>query len=93
MRDAEYAALYGGTVACTMRLSKSFGTPLFMTDKDRRRLRHKVFGIVKTAHAKFPKKYLEETMETWLAGSHLVLESTIDGVNCIAIGYKYNSRK
>ena len=33
-------------------------------------------------------------MKSWPAGSHMVLEaSAVDGMDLLAIGYKYNSRK
>ena len=48
---------------------------------------------IKTAHSRFPKKYLEETTKGWPGGSYLVLESTIEGVKLFAVGYKYNQRK
>ena len=50
-------------------------------------------GVIKTAQAKFPKKYLETKMKSWLAGSHLILEKVVENVDVIAIGYKYNLRK
>jgi hypothetical protein len=52
-------------------------------------------GILKTNHSRFPRKWTETTMKDWPAGSHIVLEgrATREGVNLIAIGYKYNSRK
>ena len=50
-------------------------------------------GPIKTAHAKFPKAYLELTMADWVPGSHLVLETTVKGNKYYAIGYKYNMKK
>jgi hypothetical protein len=52
-------------------------------------------GILKTNHSRFPKAWIEKTMKDWPAGSHIVLEgrATREGVDLIAIGYKYNSRK
>jgi hypothetical protein len=51
-------------------------------------------GVVKTNYACYPKKYLEETMKLWPAGSHLVMETTTsEGITLLAIGYKYNRRK
>jgi hypothetical protein len=50
-------------------------------------------GVVKTSHARYPKKFIEETMLDWPAGSHLVLGATVNGVELLAIGYKYNKRK
>ena len=48
---------------------------------------------IKTAHSRYPKKYLETTMKNWPGGSHLVLESTIDGTKLFAVGYKYCKAK
>ncbi len=50
-------------------------------------------GIIKTNPSKFPKTYLEQTIALWPAGSHLVLEATINNVDLVAIGYKYNGQK
>ena len=50
-------------------------------------------GPVKTSHRQFPKKYLEDTMETWPPGSHLVMETQKHGSSYYAIGYKYNMKK
>ena len=49
-------------------------------------------GIVKTNHARYPKKFLENKMKDWPPGSHLLLESTYKGVNLFACGYKYNKK-
>ena len=48
---------------------------------------------VKTSHSRTPKKFLEEKMESWPAGSHLVLESRIEDVDLICVGYKYSKKK
>jgi len=51
-------------------------------------------GIVKTNHARFPKQFIESTKKYWPAGSHIVMEgSSEDGVDLLAIGYKYNTKK
>jgi hypothetical protein len=50
-------------------------------------------GIIKTNSSHFPKAFLEQTMNTWPGGSHLVLKTTIDDVVLYAIGYKYCSTK
>jgi len=51
-------------------------------------------GVIKTNHSRFPKKFIEEKMKDWPSGSHLVLEGrAVEGIDLIAIGYKYNSRK
>ena len=46
-------------------------------------------GVIKIAHKNFPKKFLEDTMSSWPPGSHLVMETTLDGDKYFAIGYKY----
>jgi hypothetical protein len=48
-------------------------------------------GIVKTGHSKYPKKFIEDTMIHWPAGSHLVLENK--SKDLLAVGYKYNKRR
>ena len=50
-------------------------------------------GPIKNSHKFFPRKYLEDTMETWPPGSHLVLRTTKDAHKYYGIGYKYNSKK
>lgn len=50
-------------------------------------------GAVKTAHAGFPKKYIENVLGPLHAGSRIVLEAICDGEPLLAIGYKYNRRK
>eukprot|EP00978_Attheya_sp_CCMP212_P038794 scaffold195902_cov98-Attheya_sp.AAC.1 len=51
-------------------------------------------GPVKTAHSRFPRKFLEDKMKTWPGGTWLVLEGKgRENVDLLAIGYKYNSRK
>jgi len=48
---------------------------------------------IKTASSRYPKKFLEEKMKGWPGGSHLVLESVIEGETLYAVGYKYSQRK
>ena len=50
-------------------------------------------GVVKTNSSKYPKKFIEETMQNWPAGSHINLETVVDEVPIIATGYKYCKRK
>ena len=50
-------------------------------------------GCVKTAHAHFPKTYLEKALSPHPAGSRCTLLATVEGVELVAIGYKYNKRK
>ena len=56
-------------------------------------LGHHYKGIVKTAHAGFPKQWIEDKMRDMVAGSHLVLESVKNGKKLYAIGYKYCTTK
>lgn len=48
---------------------------------------------VKTAHSCFPKDELEAQMKDAPSGLWLTLETVIDGVEVLAIGYKYNAKK
>jgi hypothetical protein len=58
------------------------------------KFKSKFVGVVKTAHGRFPRHFLENKMKTWPAGSHLVLEGTTStGVKLLSIGYKYNKKK
>ena len=50
-------------------------------------------GVVKTNHRKYPMKFLGDTMKGWPGGSHLVMETEIDGVTLYALGYKYCKSK
>ena len=50
-------------------------------------------GSVKTAHSLYPKNYIDNVLVPLPAGARIVLEGTVDGVQLLAIGYKYNSRK
>ena len=49
-------------------------------------------GPIKTAHRQFPKKYVEDKMEHYPPGSHLVMETTVRGNKDYGIGYKYNMK-
>ena len=49
---------------------------------------------VKTATSRYPKKFLEDHMQSWLTGSHLVSETTTPcGKKLFAVRYKYSSKK
>ena len=48
---------------------------------------------IKSAHALFPKVALDDALRGAPGGSHLEMETIIDGIKFIAIGYKYNSKK
>ena len=56
---------------------------------------HEVIAAVKTNSAWFPKQEIENMMEEWPSGSHVVLTCTAPETNVelVAIGYKYNARK
>jgi hypothetical protein len=54
---------------------------------------NEIIGVVKTNYACYPKKFIEETMQEWPPGSHIVLETkTPEGIDLLAVGYKYNKR-
>ena len=57
------------------------------------RFKANFIGVIKTNHSQYPKKWIEQTMQEWPPGSHLVLEATHNGVVIYACGYKYNKRK
>jgi hypothetical protein len=51
--------------------------------------------IVKTAHSRCPKKWLEEKMKDFPGGTWIVLEgrASPEGVDLVCLGYKYNKKK
>ena len=109
MKDTRYQKKYGATTACTVRMGGSvvsanpshkdtlYGDSWFASCKTAEAVHDELgchfVGHVKTAHRRFPKEWLEKTMEDWPGGTHIVLESCFGQKNLIAIGYKYNSRK
>ena len=40
---------------------------------------------IKTAHARFPKAFLEARTKNWPGGTHLVMEGMVDGVKLYAV--------
>ena len=48
---------------------------------------------IKNSFVGFPKDALEEQLRGMPGGSHLEMRSTIDGVDLIAVGSKFNSKK
>ena len=68
-----------------------FGSVKMAVALGRRRLH--VIACVKTAHARFPKAWLLDTMKDMTSGTAVFLEITIDNVVLVAIGYRYNRRK
>lgn len=54
---------------------------------------HSVIIHIKNSFGGFPKDALEEQLRGMPGGSHLEMRATVDGVNLIAIGSKFNSNK
>jgi hypothetical protein len=48
---------------------------------------------IKTAHSRSPKLFVENTMKDWPGGTHMVMETTIEGEKLFCVGYKYSKRK
>ena len=50
---------------------------------------------MKTAHARFPKKFLEKEMKEMPGGTWITMEGTCGrtGTRLVAMGYKYNKKK
>ncbi|KAL3908548.1 MAG: hypothetical protein SGILL_008440 [Bacillariaceae sp.] len=108
MQNAKYSKALGGTSSCTLRMVEQavtqssgskdtvYGDSWFASVKTATELSKRLgvhfVGIVKTAHRRFPKDYIEETMKEWPGGTHIVLESCF-GDDLLALGYKYSSKK
>ena len=56
---------------------------------------HHAVMSVKTAHSRFPKKFLETTMKSYPGGTWITMRGKCGRteVELVAIGYKYNSKK
>jgi len=79
-RELYFGDSWFASITCTVELWQHFNV--------------RFLGVVKMNHARFPKEFIESTMKNWPAGSHIVLEgSPSEGVDLLAVGYKYNSRK
>ena len=50
-------------------------------------------GVLKTNSGRSPKAFIESKMSQWPGGSYLNLMATVDNVEIVATGYKYNSSK
>lgn len=50
-------------------------------------------GVIKSNSGRYPKQFLQDKMKKWPGGSHLVLKTTVDGIDLFAIGYKYCKSK
>ena len=67
---------------------------LLHVDKEGKPAGHEVIAALKANHSCFPKVEIEEAMEDFPSGSHLVFECKSPAqVDLVAIGYKYNARK
>jgi hypothetical protein len=65
-----------------------------LQDEDGLPAGHDWVAAVKTNHKLYPIRELTKTMEEWPSGSHLLLScERPDGVELLALGYKYNMRK
>ena len=53
---------------------------------------HHACFMIKNGYSKTPKKYLEETMKDYPGGTWITLETEIDSVALVCIGYKYNKK-
>jgi len=50
-------------------------------------------GVVKTAHGGYPKDYITSIVDSMCASSDgLTLTATVDGVDLVAVGYKYKRK-
>jgi hypothetical protein len=67
----------------------------FHTDcctRDNKRQQH-LIGVVKTSHSRFPKQCIEAHLKDKIAGNRLVITCKFEGVDLVAMGYKYNKKK
>ena len=54
---------------------------------------HHFTGVIKTAHGRYPKQWLDDFLEPHPGGTSIVLTAQVNSVSPIAIGYKYNRKK
>ena len=54
---------------------------------------HHACFMIKTAHSKSPKKFLEEQMASYPGGTWITMEAKVEGIDLVCIGYKYNKKK
>ena len=50
-------------------------------------------GVIKTAHALFPKDYIQQLLGPLPTSSRISLQANVDGEELYAVGYKYNRKK
>ena len=55
---------------------------------------HHACMMVKTAHSRSPKKFLDETMKDFPGGTWITLEGRAqkEGIDLVCVGYKYNKK-
>ena len=58
------------------------------------RWRHHVCVLVKTAHSRSQKKFLDETIKNFPCGTWITLEGRAqkEEINLVCVGYKYNKK-
>ena len=52
-----------------------------------------IIACIKKYHAGFPQERLAKEMETARSGCWLTMTCTIDGIEFVAVAYKYNAKK
>eukprot|EP00873_Tetraselmis_striata_P019334 jgi/Tetstr1/439598/TSEL_028022.t1 len=100
MRVKPHAAEHGVTTACVMRMAETctstdstlLGDAWFESVKVGKMGRHFI-GVVKTGHGLFPKAFLKSHLTSAPACNRVALSAIVDGVDLMAVGYKYNMRK
>jgi hypothetical protein len=50
-------------------------------------------GVIKTAHAFFPKDHIQQLLGPLPSASRIVLKAVIEGEDLYAVGYTYNRKK
>ena len=88
-RELVLADAWFGSVKAAERIK------MLHVDEDGNPAGHEIIAAVKSNHSNYPKKEIEDLMDDFPSGSHLVFEckSPTTGVCLVAIGYKYNARK
>ena len=71
-------------------IGDSFFSSLQSATKSMKKYGRHYLGIVKQAHAKYPKVFLKHNMKNAPTGAFLLLTSKFEGVYLCALGYKYN---
>jgi len=106
MKDKIHVAELGATASCTLRLLEDvqrgddrsallqadawFGSVKAAVALGKQG--HQAVLQIKTGHAFYPKKFIEDTLKDAPGGVWIVLESIHEGIPLIAIGYRYSTR-